>query len=79
MVLDWRGTSPDWDFKGLLDAYQQMRSRQTQEDRTDERSVNAPPPPPPLSKHSAPSAADLRSQAATGGCTVSKRCGSVSS
>lgn len=48
--------------KGLLDAYQQMRSHQTQEDRTDERSANAPSPPPPSSIHSALSAADLRSQ-----------------
>ncbi len=62
----------DWDFKGLLEAYQQMRSHQTQEDGTDERSANAPPPPPPSSSvHSALSAADLRSQANTGGCIVS--------
>lgn len=72
MALDWRG--PDWDFKGLLDAYQQMRSHQTQEDGTDERSANAPPPPPPSSSvHSALSAADLRSQATTGGHIVSRQ------
>lgn len=30
-ALDGTRTSPDWDIKGALDAYQQMRSRQTQE------------------------------------------------
>lgn len=43
-ALDWRGTNLDSDFKGLLDTYQQMRSHQTHEDRTDERNANAPPP-----------------------------------
>lgn len=57
--------------KGLLDAYQQMRSHQAEEDGTDERSANAPTP--PSSIHSAPPAADPRSQAAIGGCIVSKQ------
>lgn len=42
--LNW---SPDWDFKGALDAYQPLCARQTEEDEIDERRANAPPLLPP--------------------------------